>query len=361
MKTVKSTLLCVILLLGVAATGMAQQAKKYAVKSGYLKLELSGSTAGTKEIWWDNYGQKTAEREKSTTTTKMFGIKNVEKKDALHIIVKDRFWTINYIENSGMKGIVPNFADALDVANGMTEKEQEEFANQLLEDMGGKRLGTETLGGYQCDVVSLMGTKVWVYKGAALKTEGKLMGIETKEMFSEFKPGTAVSASKFAPPANVKYQDISAQQEASGFGSLMEALGGMGDMEDEEDDEETVPVKYPFSKFKKAVEGFTYPGCSRVGVNSMEGIHAATYTKGFASSIMIVATSRKNSDHNVEEGFEKFTHNGRTCYYGEIDDEETEGTALVIEYPAYDMYIVITTMPDMDKKTMLSIADKLNF
>jgi hypothetical protein len=337
----------------------AQQAKKYALKSGYLKLELSGSTVGTREIWWDNYGQKTAEREKSITTTKMLGMKNTEQKDALTIIVDNQFWTINYLDNSGLKGIVPNFADDMGM-NSMSEKEQEAFANQLLEDMGGKRLGTETLGGYICDVVSLMGTKVWVYKGAALKTEGNLMGIETKEMFTAFKPGTAVDASKFKAPANIKYKDVSEEQKASGFGSLMEALGGMDD-EDLEDDEETIPVKYPFEKFKKAVENFTYPGFSCVGVNTMEGIHAATYIKGLGSSIMIVATSRKNSDQNVEQGFEKFTHNGRTCYYGKIDDEETEGTALVQEYPAYDMHIVITAMPDMDKKTMLSIAGKLKF
>jgi hypothetical protein len=348
----------------------AQQAKKYTIKSGYLKLELSGSTVGTREIWWDNYGQQTAEHEKSTTTTKMFGIKNVEQKDMLSIIDKNNFWTIDYLENSGQKGILPDYSEAQYINDNMTEKEQEEYANQILESMGGQRLDPETLGGYKCEVISLMGIKSWIYSGIALKTEGKIMGIETKEMFSEFTPGKAVSASEFTPPANMSYDDLSAQQEASGYGSLMEAMGGMDEMDemdemdnmvDEEEDEQTVPVKYPFDKFKKAVENFSYPGFSRMGVYTMEGIHATTYTKGFASSIIIVATSRKNSDQKVEEGFEKFTHSGHTCYYGEIDDEETEGTALVLEYPAYDMYIVITALPYMDKETMLSIADKLKF
>jgi hypothetical protein len=246
----------------------------------------------------------------------------------------------------------------------MTEKEQEEYASQLLEGMGGQRLGTETLGGYKCEVISLMGIKSWIYSGIALKTEGKIMGIETKEMFSEFTPGKAVSASKFTPPANMSYDDLSAQQEASGYGNLMKAMGGMDEMDnmdDEEEDEQTVPVKYPFDKFKKAVENFSYPGFSRMGVYTMEGIHATTYTKGFASSIIIVASSRKNSDQKVEEGFEKFTNNGRTCYYGEIDNEETEGTALVLEYPAYDMFIVITVMPDIGRNNMLFIADQLKF
>ncbi len=355
----KLILLCVILLLAITPAGMAQQAKKYAVKSGYLKLELSGSTVGTREIWWDNYGLKTSEREKSTTTTKMLGIKSVEEKDVLHIIVNDKFWTVDYIENTGMKGTVPFMSDLLDVQNNMTEKEQEEFANQLLEDMGGKRLGTETLGGYKCDVVSLMGMKVWVYKGIGLKTEGKIMRIETKEMFSEFKPGISVSPSKFTPPDNVQYQDLRAQQEASGFGSFMDVFDDMD--EEEEDEEATVPVKYPFAKFKKVMEGFSYEDMSNKGINSVDGIHAATFTKGYVNSLLIVATSRKNSDNEVDEGFEKFTHKNRTCYYGEIDDVDTEGTTLIVEYPLYDMYIVITAMPQMDKSTMLYISDKLKF
>lgn len=356
MKKTIITFLCIAIF---SAITSAQQAKRYAVKSGYLKLELSGSTVGIREIWWDNYGQKTAEHEKSTTTTKILGMKSIEEKDALTIIVNDQFWTINYIENTGMKGVVSNFADDINM-NSMSEKEQQEFANQLLEDLGGKRLGTETLGSYPCEVVSLVNTKVWVYKGIGLKTEGKLMGIETKEMYSDFKPGTAVAASKFTPPANIRFKDLSQEQKVSDFGSFLEALESM-DEDDLEDDEETVPVKYPFEKFKKVVEGFTYPGYTRRGINTLDGVHAATFTKGLSSSIMIVATSRKNSDHNVEEGFEQFTHNGHTCYYGVINDEETEGTALVVEYPAYDMYIVITAMPDMDRKTMLSLADKLKF
>jgi hypothetical protein len=229
--------------------------------------------------------------------------------------------------------------------------------------MGGQRLGTETLGAYTCEVVSLMGIKVWVYKGLALKTEGKIMGIETKEMFTDFKPGTDVATSKFTPPANIMFKDVNQEQKASGFGSIMEAIEDMDEMngEDLEDDERTVPVEYPFEKFKKAVEGFTYPGFTSRGVNTMDGMHAAIYTKGLSSSIMIVASSRQNNDNNVDVGYVKFTYNGRTYYYGEIDDEETEGTALVIEYPAYDMYIAITAMPNMDKNTMLSIADKLTF
>lgn len=140
----KNILITFLFIAVFSAISSAQQARKYAVKSGYLKLELSGSIVGVREVWWDNYGQKTAEREKSITTTKMLGMKSTEQKDALTIIVNDQFWTINYIENTGIKGVVPNFADESGM-NNMSEKEQEEFANQLLEDMEEKGLARKNL------------------------------------------------------------------------------------------------------------------------------------------------------------------------------------------------------------------------
>ena len=41
------------------------QLKKYAIKSGHIEYELTGSTTGTKTVWWDNYGDKLFEETKS--------------------------------------------------------------------------------------------------------------------------------------------------------------------------------------------------------------------------------------------------------------------------------------------------------
>ena len=333
----------------------SQKAKRYALKSGYVKLELTGSTVGTKELWWDDFGEKTCEIEKSVTTTKLFGMKTTEEKHAKTIVVKDNYWTVNYIENTGCKGTVPGYNIGQEMSESMTEEEREAFANGVLESMGGQKLGSESLNGYSCDVFTIMGCKSWLYKGVAIKSEVKVMGIVNNEMFTDLKPGISVPASTFTAPTDVNYQDLSAAQ--NNFFAQMGNMPAMEDMDDDDDDLQ-IPVEYPFDKFKSVVNGFSYGGYKSRGVNSVFGVHASTLTKGF-SSLTIVAESRKNAEEGEYSGMEKFTHNGHNCYYGEMEEEE--GTALIIDYPAYDMYIIIAALPTMDKSTLVSISDKLQF
>ncbi|MBI9071639.1 MAG: hypothetical protein JEY94_08565 [Melioribacteraceae bacterium] len=186
----------------------AQEAKKYAVKSGYIKIEISGNTKGTKELWWDDYGDKSCELEKSTTTTKMFGIESTDKKNMLTIIVKDRYWVIDYLDNSGTKGKVPFYEDAKKSVNSMSKEEQEEFSNEILLKMGGEKEGTETVNGYKCDVFKIMGSKSWIYKGIAIKSEVSILGITSNEIFTEFVPGKDIPSSKFVAPKNINYKDL---------------------------------------------------------------------------------------------------------------------------------------------------------
>lgn len=130
-------ILTVILVL-FCLNGIAQEAKKYALKSGYIKYQLTGNTVGTKELWWDDFGQKSCEFEKSKTTTKMFGIKNTEEKNMCTVSMKERFWVADYITGTGTSGTMPYYQEAQDFANEMTEEEQEEFADKLLQQFWGK-------------------------------------------------------------------------------------------------------------------------------------------------------------------------------------------------------------------------------
>jgi hypothetical protein len=354
MRTVKSILLCVILLLGVASTNKAQQAKRYAVKSGYIKYELSGSTKGTKELWWDNYGNKTCEVEKSTTTTKMFGIKNTEEKNRSTVIIKDKYWVADYIQNSGSTGTVPYYNEGQEFVNGMTEEEQKEFADEILAQMGGKNEGTENLNGYSCDLIKVMGIKSWIHKGLVLKTEGKILGIETNEMFVEFKPNSNVPASKFNPPSGVQYQDLS-----SVTGGFMGALGAFDEEMEKEDDEETIAIEYSFDKFKKIVNDCNIEGYRCVAVNSFGGMHSASFMKGI-NSVMVIAQSDKNVENDEElNSFDSFRHNGHTCHFGEVEEEN--GSALIVEYPSDDMIVTIMAIPGKSKDELLKIEDELQF
>jgi hypothetical protein len=53
-----------------------------------------------------------------------------------------------------------------------------------------------------------MGSKSWIYKGVALKSTAKIMGIKLDEMFTEFKPDISVPASKFVAPKDIEYKDM---------------------------------------------------------------------------------------------------------------------------------------------------------
>ncbi len=202
----RRVLLSMLIVMVVSASINAQESSRYAVKSGYIKLELSGSTTGTREIWWDDYGDKTYELEESVTYVKMFGMENTEKTHKLTINIKDSFWTIDYLTNEAFKGELEYYDAAQEFADSMTDEEKEAFANKVLESFGGQKQGTEKLGGYECDVYNVMGAKSWIYKGIPIKSTANIMGIENNEMFVEFKPGCSVPSSKFNPPSEYDYQ-----------------------------------------------------------------------------------------------------------------------------------------------------------
>jgi len=348
--------LLIVLLAVFSLSIQAQEAKRYAIESGYIKYELSGNTKGSKELWWDDYGTKTCELEKSTTTTKIFGIKNTEEKNSCTVIVKDKFWAADYIKNSGSNGTIPYYNEGQKMVNEMSEKEQQEFADEVLTQMGGQKVGTESLSGYECDIIKIMGIKSWIYKGLVLKVEGKIMGIEANEKFVEFKPKSSVPASKFNPPSGVEYENLAEQAGAQG---LMGAFGGLGNFEEEEKEDNTTPVDYSYDKFKKIVNACEVEGYTCSAINSIEGMHAATFTKGMAN-VMVMAQSDKNMEDDDEfNSFDSFRKNGHTCHYGELNEEN--GSALVVEYPSDDMIVTFLAMPKKSKEELLKFESKMQF
>lgn len=348
----------ILVLAIISLNGFAQEAKKYAIKSGYIKYELTGNTTGTKELWWDDYGLKSCEREKSKTTTKMFGIKTTEEKDMCTVLVKDKFWVADYIGGTGTNGTMPYYQNAQDFAGDMTEQEQQDFADELLEQLGGKKLGIEKLGDYTCEVIKLMGAKSWIYKGVPLKTEAKIMGIEANEKFVDFDSNAKVTSSKFNPPTGVDFENISEQQQQQGLGGLMSAFGEMGDFEDEDEDIQT--VNYDFDEFTEVIEKCDLDGYKSFGAANSDGVYVATFMKGMQTIAITL-----QADENVDKGdaeyqsFKPFRKDGKSCRYGQLSEEN--GSALLVEYPSHSMLLTIVSMPGMSKDEMIKIEDKLQF
>ena len=359
----KTNVIFMLMMLVVVLAQAQQKSQRFAIKSGYVKYELTGSTTGTRTVYWDNYGDKSRTETKSKTVTKIFGMTSEDETNTITVMIKDKYWTANLKENKGSKGTVPYYGDGKQFAESMTEKEQKEFADQLLASLGGQKLGTEDVMGYKCDVVEVLGCKSWIHKGIVLKSDAKVLGIVSNEKAVEFKPETSVASSKFDPLSSVSYEDIDALQQQQ-MGNLNDMFGAMSDMNTEEndaddDDEKTVPVKYPYEKFQKVVNDFSHNDFKKLLATSVEGQHMCTFMKGLQNSVSVIATSRQNSKEEGNDQYEHFTHNGKKCMYGTVEDNS--GTALIVEYANYDMYIILAAAPGLDKKTLLEISDKLKF
>lgn len=334
-----------------------QSAKRYAVKSGKIEYKLTGNTTGTKTVYFDNYGNKHYEHEKSLTVTKMFGVTDRTETDKITIINKDHFWTIDNIENKNYEGDMPYSKYAKEMAEDMTEAEQKKLADDVLRSFGGKRLGTEKVLGFTCEKMSLMGSTIWIYNGISLKTESKVMGIVANEEALAFDENIRVATSKFEAPSGIRFTNVQQQQNSMFQGMDMEMYE-----EDDYEEDDVIPVTYPFEDFKKEMNSFNPEGYSRMMVMNQDGQHIALFTRGMTNVVSVMATSDGNMEETDEiDAFETFTHNGKTMRYGDLSDVDMDGKALIIPYKEHDMYIILMSSPGKDKNTLVKWADEFDF
>lgn len=354
----------ILIMVSISFWTIAQQkTQQYAIKSGYVEYQLSGNTSGIKKIWWDSFGEKSKTEINSETTTSIFGMKNVEQTHTIEILIKDKYWTADLKENTGYKGTLAYYKASKTYVESMSQKEQEEFADRLIASLGGQKLTNETVMGYNCEVLTVMGSKIWIHKGVTIKSETKILGMESNEAAVELDFNKSISGSVFIAPSKIKYEDINQQQQgmSGGMSALNEAFSG----EEYNDDEnyQSIPVKYPYTSFQSKINNFNYEGYSKMMCLSAEGAHSAMFSKNTNESFIVSAMSRKNGDISKHGRFETFTHNGKTCKYGKIDDTdgEDESRLLIIEIPKYDTYITLVSTPPQTKAEMLKLHDKLGF
>ncbi len=358
-----------LLMLG-TISAQENKVKTYKIKSGYVKYKpLDKHTTGTHEIWWDNYGKNMREVYNTTKTTKLFGKKRVEKRHVVTITKGKYVWTANLEKNTGTQGVNPMYDYIQDNMGQMSEREQEQTANSILGNLGGKKVGTEKFMGYTCEVTKMWGTKVWMYKGVALKSEGKMLGIKTGEEAVEFKPNSNVSASKFEPLSSIKYE------KSPGLEDVFAQMD-----EEDDDDEKPIPLTYPFEKFKEKVGHYQPQGYMKMGpMNIQKSMYTCAWMKGQNNMVGVSAMSAKNNkEFNLEEfskikGVEKFTHSGHICFYATpkqmeaynqgMSKEEAEEAMpmLMVIYKEYDMVLMLTGKPDKSKSELLTILDKIGF
>jgi len=103
-----------------------------------------------------------------------------------------------------------------------------EAGKSMLESVGGKIIGTESIVGYSCDIWDVNGAKQWMYKGVVLKLDMKVFGIRTLTEATSAKFDVTVASGNFELP------DFPIQKE-EGYMNNSEFEDEMDDMDDNMD------------------------------------------------------------------------------------------------------------------------------
>lgn len=343
--------------------------KRFLIKSGHIEYQIEGDSEGTKTVWFDDYGRKYSEETKATTTTKFFGMKNTEEEHDIYIMKGLDYISVDMLKNEGTTGKLHLYEDSREIAENMTEEEMKQLEEDILESFGGERLGTENFLGKPCEVIKVLGAKSWIYKGIILKSEMSSLGQKITESATLIEENVSVPSSVFEPPAGVELSEFRSLHNI--FKDIEEDMEDNDDVDEDkkpksEENVDPAPLTYPFENFEKAVLNVEIEGYSRTSVMEIDEEYLCVFMKSMDDAYSIIATSSKDVngvslfDPN-EFDHEEFKHDGLQMYYTKMymDEDETEGSLLAVEYPDQTMIISIISTLKQDKNSLLKIADQL--
>lgn len=331
----------------------AENLQYYTVKSGKVEYELSGNISGNKTMWFDDFGRKKRIELNKTTTVKIFGIESVTTEKTMTIFDGEYIYSIDYQDNSGYKQPMPELANMANIEE-MNEAEKQAFYDQTLADLGGKKLGKEKFLGRDCDVISLMGSKSWIYQGVTLKNETSLLGITNNETAIDFQENIKISADKFVPPTDIDWVENQVNQEIFYDGAYEED-------EVYDDDFNNSKPGMSFDAFSKAVKSASIDGYNLANVENEIYEYKAIYMQSMFNSILVGASYiepgmlEKSEDINKES---KFSYKGKDAYY----TTTPEGISVMyVIYPKYKTLISVLKMKDASKEDLIKILDSIKF
>ncbi len=228
-------LLSLIVVLTSCSGNSQNKLKRYEIKSGIVKYtttisgKVIGSTitgSGTESVYFKDWGAVELKEEQSTQTAtmKFFGKKKTQI-TSTH--------TMNKLDN-GESYLVDFDTKQIflsrDMAMDMTKifhpnADAGDVGKSMLESVGGKKIGTESILGYSCDVWDIKGAKQWMYKGIVLKMDITVLGLRTL---------TEATSAKFnitVPSKNFELPDFPIQKQ-EGFMNNADFETDMDDMDE---------------------------------------------------------------------------------------------------------------------------------
>jgi len=183
------------------------QMKKYEVKSGKIEYSLSGGgnimgvaqikSVGKKRVIFDHYGAKELEETVEVKNEIIMGETKTNKTHILDYTNNATIYKVNFKKKLIHRVNNTGAAMAVAFAGGKSLKETGE---SMMKKMGGKKIGTEKILGYTCELWDLMGVKQCMYKGIPLKIESNMMGMQNIEIATKAEFDITLSEKSFKLP-----------------------------------------------------------------------------------------------------------------------------------------------------------------
>jgi len=203
------TLMLAVFVFGSTLNSQAQskgQLKRYDVKSAIVKYKIHSfgkivfkkvDERSEKTLAFVDYGAKEVQEEVATQTKK--------EKHSLTILDNGVVYDVDF-----KKKKITKTTDAMSQMHMEEGKDMGQTGEDMLKAMGGKKVGTDEVLGYECDVWEHSTGKMWLYKGIPLKSEILILGLTTFETATSAEFNVSVSDDYFELP-DYKIEDLTEQ------------------------------------------------------------------------------------------------------------------------------------------------------
>ncbi len=186
----------------------ASQMQKYEVKSGKITYEIKGSadimgmvktkTIGKKRVIFDEYGVQNLVEENKVEKKTTQGQTETTKSHTMVYMKDSILYQVDFSKKRIMR--MQNPTAAMGALMG-GEKSMKQTGEEMMKQMGGKKIGSDKVLGYTCDVWQIMGSvKQCMYKGIPLKVESDMMGMKSTEIASKIEFDISITKENFELP-----------------------------------------------------------------------------------------------------------------------------------------------------------------
>lgn len=241
MKTIY-LMIFLLVLTSVSLAGKPGKYKAIQFKTAVVEYVFEGSTTGKQTIYYGDYGWMQYKSEE--TVAKAFGQKSVT-----NMITLTRGFDIWSWDPKTLKGTKSHNVIAEDIMND-PDYDPEDFAREVMEATGIKKVGTEMVEGRLCDVFEGMGTKSWIWKGILVKAQSSMMGIKVTQKAVDIKTDGSVGDSRFEIPGNVSFQEVEGDPVKAMNQAMEEERRSSGESGETKDKNSTEPEVKSFKELK---------------------------------------------------------------------------------------------------------------